>query len=284
MWPGVIFLVLLGTTSGISGYGTGAPKVDSVCFNRLPRHGVTSQTADIPYVIRTIVTKAGGNYDITVNMTSTNGSAIKGFVVQMIPEMTELYFKDSRKPIGKFESNDDVQLLSCRSNSDTATHTNNDEKELVVIRGKIPVGGVHRKISIHATLVKRYDIFWNDVTSEVAVEPDILADDPSIEWLKLVTNLAVSYEAGQDQWEDGIKTRLKLGYYKMVDDWGHLKTKYIEEQLPFKDQFRRAEKVLDGEGKTANTSSKESIVEEFLTGSFRLKESVHDILESISLS
>ncbi|XP_033724703.1 uncharacterized protein LOC117314722 [Pecten maximus] len=283
MWRGVIVLVFWGTISGLNGYGTGAPKVSSVCLHRLPHHGVRSQTSPSPYAIKTIVTKAGGNYDITVNITSTNGSAtIRGFVVQLIPEVTKFDFNEYQKPIGNFEPNDDVQTLSCHSNGDTATHTNNGDKELVVIRGKIPIGSVHRKISIHATLLKRYDVYWSDVTSDVGIEPDTKVEDPSIEWLRLVTDLAISYEAGQDQWEEDIKSRLKLGYFKIVDDTGHLKTKYIGGQLPFKDQFRKSKNKVEEDPKAANTSFKETVVEEFLAGNFQLSESVNGILESIS--
>ncbi|XP_069115866.1 putative defense protein Hdd11 [Argopecten irradians] len=283
MWLGCVFLVLVGSISGITGYGTGARKGSSVCLHRLPRHGVRPQTSQCPYVIKTIVTKAAGNYDITVNMTSTNGSAaIKGFVVQLIPEVTKFDFKDTQNPIGKFESNDEVQILSCHSDGDTATHTNNGDKDLVVIRGKIPIGNVHRKILIRATLLQKYDVFWSEVTSDVEIQPDANIEDPSVEWLHLVTNVAKSYDADQDQWDDDIQSRLKLGYYAMVDDWGHLKTKYIEGQLPFKDQFPKTKNNKKHHVKATNESLKENVVEEFLAGNFQLVESVNGILNSIS--
>ncbi|XP_060083186.1 putative defense protein Hdd11-like [Ylistrum balloti] len=277
MWPRAIILLFVGTISSICGYGTGAPKVNSVCLHRLPRHGVRSQMSHNPYIIRTVLTKAGGNYDITVNVTSTNGTTIKGFVVQLIPEVTELNLNHNRKPVGSFESNDDVQVMSCYSNSDTVTHTNNDDKDLVVIRGKIPIQSIHRKIIVHATLLQRFDIFWSEVTSDLAFQPDIDVEDSSVEWLKLVTNLTINYEAGPSQWEDDIKSRLNLGYYKMVNDWGHLRTKYIQGQLPFEDRFRKSTSQVKGESKTPNTGSKEAVVEEFLAGNFQLRESVLEL-------
>lgn len=94
--------------------------------------------------------------------------------------------------------------------------------------------------------------------------------------------MAKSYEAGHAQWEENIKTRLKLGYYKMVDDWGHLKTKYIGEQLPFKDHFRKSKIGFTNSHTATNMSSKE-IVDNFLLGDFTLSETVGDLLETESI-
>ncbi|XP_046675344.1 putative defense protein Hdd11 [Homalodisca vitripennis] len=146
------------------GYSEGAPK--EVCEDLIPRHLKPPQTTPCPYRIELSTYSAssnpiryspiGGNELLNVTLTGVQG--FKGFVIQA---------RMDDKIVGRFEPDPvNYQMIDCcEGEENTATHINNDIKSEVVLQW-VPPTKVTGQVWFYAAVVKTFDIFWIDITSD----------------------------------------------------------------------------------------------------------------------
>ncbi|XP_052102816.1 putative defense protein 2 [Mytilus californianus] len=223
------FLFLLSNVSFCLAYSTGAPKSKYVCSRRQPHHGVQPQITSSPFVILVNTTFPGYGDLIEVTVKARENTKFRGFLIQALPENDKFVLKET-KPIGAFSSGG--KLINCFLDNDTVTHNNNQDKSSIKLLFKMSTSEVYKNFSFSATVVKDFRTFWTDVTSAPISSPDA-GPSPSEDWTRTVIKTADSISKGKTEWDRNIDERLKLGYSRMFNSLGQLKTRSIFNNLPF---------------------------------------------------
>ena len=93
---------------------------------------------------------------------------------------------------------------------------------------------------------------------------------PSEEWTRTVIEAASSLSTGKTSWNKNIKDRLKLGYSRIIDSMGQLKTRHIFRHLPFSSRTNTYNNTdtnsLYRSQKKFNMLSSSSLTKEMLQG------------------
>ncbi|XP_068624123.1 putative ferric-chelate reductase 1 homolog [Battus philenor] len=165
----VVFTLLLIQYS--EQYGSGAPPM--ACVDQLPRHsGIAPQTSVPPYSVTTSSSQVRQGDILNVTIGSPFGAPVPvaGFILQarqvQNPETIEGMFKG-------VPSLAMAQIISCRGNNDSVTHTSPEEKPALTFQWRAPddfLGGIF----FRATVAQGYATFWKNVESPVVevVTPD----------------------------------------------------------------------------------------------------------------
>ncbi|CAG4994971.1 unnamed protein product [Parnassius apollo] len=145
-------------------HGSGAPP--GACVDQMPRHsGIQAQTSVPPYAITTSASQVRQGDILNVTIGSPFGAPVPigGFILQarqvQNPDTIEGIFV-------KVPNTEMAQIISCRGNNDTVTHTSPEEKQPLTFQWKAPndlLGG----ISFRATVAQGYATFWKNIESPV---------------------------------------------------------------------------------------------------------------------
>ncbi|XP_050669345.1 putative ferric-chelate reductase 1 homolog isoform X2 [Leptidea sinapis] len=150
-------------------HGSGAPP--GACLDQIPRHSTILPQASVPpYAIITssAQVRQGDALNVTIGSPFTTPLPIGGFILQARS------IQDTDKIIGKFTGVPTVaQIMSCRGDNDTVTHTSPQEKPPLTFTWVAPndyLGGVE----FRATVAQSYATFWKNVESTLVevVTPD----------------------------------------------------------------------------------------------------------------
>ncbi|XP_063410302.1 putative defense protein 2 [Mytilus trossulus] len=261
------FLFLLSNVSICLAYSTGAPKSKTVCSRRQPHHGVQPQITSSPYVILVNSTFPGYGDLIEVTVKANENARFRGFLIQALPENDKFAPKQT-KPIGAFSNGG--KLINCFQDNDTVTHTNNQDKSSITLLFKMSATEVYKNFSFRATIVKDFRTFWTDVASAPISTPDA-GPSPSEDWTRTVIKTAESISKGKSEWDRNIEERLNLGYSKMFNSLGQLKTRNIFSNLPFTNRNNNDIKESDTNSlyesdKKLNELSTDLLTKELLQG------------------
>ncbi|XP_049881271.1 putative ferric-chelate reductase 1 homolog [Pectinophora gossypiella] len=155
-------------------HGSGAPP--GACVDQLPRHStIQPQTTPPPYVILTSSpqVRQGDILNVTVGSPAGAPVPIGGFILQA---------RQVQNPdtiIGKFIAVPDprsTQIISCRGDNDTVTHSNPEEKPALTFQWRAPVDFLG-SIEFRATVAQGYATFWKGVESSLV---EIVTNDTVI--------------------------------------------------------------------------------------------------------
>ncbi|CAG2257937.1 unnamed protein product [Mytilus edulis] len=260
------FCFFLSNVSICLAYSTGAPKSKTVCSRRQPHHGVQPQITSSPYVILVNTTFPGYGDLIEVTVEAKENSRFRGFLIQALPE-NDKFVQTDTKPIGSFSSGG--KFINCFQDNDTVTHTNNQDKSSIKLIFKMSTSEVYKNFSFRATIVKDFRTFWTDVASAPISSPDT-GPSPSEDWTRTVIKTAESISKGKTEWDRNIEERLNLGYSRMFNSLGQLKTRNIFSNLPFtnrnNDHKESDTNSLYESDKKLNTLSSDLLTKELLQG------------------
>ncbi|XP_054282288.1 putative defense protein Hdd11 [Macrosteles quadrilineatus] len=158
------FLLLASVFQNTHGYSDGAP--EEVCETLIPRHLKPPQNTTSPYRIELSTYEMSSNHikynpiggNQMMNLTLTGHQAFKGFIIQA---------RMNDRVVGRFEPTPKYyQMLDCCDGvENTATHIENDVKSEVVFKW-VPPTKVAGKVWFYASVVRNFDIYWIDITSD----------------------------------------------------------------------------------------------------------------------
>lgn len=154
----VKFLVLCAFATVAYGYSSGAPLSPEICETLTPKHPADPQTGPAPYIVETDSSTVAPGAIVNVNISSTDGTPFKGFIVQG----RNADYEKETKPQGQFavdSTKEEIQSLGCGGQKDSSvTHSSGEEKLQVSVRWVAPqVKGTY---VILATIVQSGKVFW----------------------------------------------------------------------------------------------------------------------------
>ncbi|XP_063393273.1 putative ferric-chelate reductase 1 homolog isoform X1 [Cydia fagiglandana] len=176
---GLLALALMLLVQSSEQHGSGAPP--GSCLDQLPRHPeIEPQTSVPPYVVVTSSSQVRQGDKLSVTIGSQPGAPVPigGFILQA---------RQVQNPdtiVGKFltvPDPEDTQIISCRGENDTVTHSNPKEKPAQTFLWQAPtdfLGG----IEFRATVAQSYATFWKNVESAVVevVTPDTVVTTTAV--------------------------------------------------------------------------------------------------------
>ncbi|XP_041464950.1 uncharacterized protein LOC121415706 isoform X1 [Lytechinus variegatus] len=159
----VAFLCLAFSVKSTSSYPTGAPT--TTCTSLTPGHGSTPQTSPSPFLITPQFRNYGPSTPMQVNLTSTNGTPFKGFMVQARVVGTHT-------PVGIFSDTSSVgQRIDCSSTfANTLTHIDRNPKTLVTAVWTGPSNADGENIEFVGTFVQDLNTYWTFIRSSVLTD------------------------------------------------------------------------------------------------------------------
>ncbi|CAH2058294.1 unnamed protein product, partial [Iphiclides podalirius] len=159
-----IVVALLLFAQNTEQYGSGAPP--GACVDQMPRHsGIMAQTSVPPYALTASASQVRQGSILNVTIGSPFGAPVPigGFLLQarqvQSPDTIEGTF------VG-VPSAAMAQIISCRGNNDSVTHTSPEDKPPLTFQWRAPddlLGGVF----FRATVAQSYATFWKNVESPV---------------------------------------------------------------------------------------------------------------------
>lgn len=151
------------TTTCVLARSGGAPV--EACERLLPQHVLTSPQKDTPpYELSTVEEVVGQSWLITIRGV-TPEFVFKGLIIQA----RDADEPDNYTSFGSFSlvggAENDLQTVTCLSDNDTATHTNNNEKEAIQLRWTKPDTGSGRVVFSY-TVAAAYNKYWGVIRSQ----------------------------------------------------------------------------------------------------------------------
>ncbi|XP_063371982.1 putative ferric-chelate reductase 1 homolog isoform X1 [Cydia amplana] len=176
---GLLALALLLLVQSSEQHGSGAPP--GSCLDQLPRHpDIEPQTSVPPYVVVTSSSQVRQGDKLSVTIGSQPGAPVPigGFILQA------RQVQNPASIVGKFLTVPDpenTQIISCRGENDTVTHSNPKDKPAQTFLWQAPtdfLGG----IEFRATVAQSYATFWKNVESAVVevVTPDTVVTTTAV--------------------------------------------------------------------------------------------------------
>lgn len=131
------------------------------CDDMMPQHGNNKrQSSSAPYNLIVSKTSYYAKDQIIVTLKNTSADyPIEGFFIQARQE-------NSNTPLGYFiVSGNDVHTLTCKTTASAVSHTSDSSKSEVKVTWVAPDSN-STNITLRATVVSNFSIFWTDVVSQ----------------------------------------------------------------------------------------------------------------------